>query len=175
MDPLQVRCRRVAIDEYLDGDTQRVRCADDEEACDWCMQQQASPPADQQPVHESIPQPIQESVRQPIQESIQQPAPAPPIPQSIPPSQRTIPAVDTSSSRLEFQAQDQQRTIPQARRVQQAQSRANTQAQVQRQLERWKGVCVICKARGREYHYSISQCTETNVGEAERERKRWQG
>ena len=59
--------------------------------------------------------------------------------------------------------------------MQQAESRAHTQVQVQRQLERWKGVCVICKARGREYHHSISQCTEADVGEAERERKRWQG
>ena len=39
MDPLQVQCRRVAIDKYLDGDTRRVRCVDDKEACDWCEQQ----------------------------------------------------------------------------------------------------------------------------------------
>lgn len=76
---------------------------------------------------------------------------------------------------MEVEAQDRRRAIPQERRVQQTQSRAITQAQVERQLERWKGVCVICKAHGRECDHSISQCGQADVGGAEMERKRWQG
>ena len=38
MDASQSQCRRRIIDQYLDGDDSRVRCQDDEGACDYCQQ-----------------------------------------------------------------------------------------------------------------------------------------
>jgi superfamily II DNA helicase RecQ len=39
MDRERQQCRRIDIDEYLDGDQTRQRCGADESQCDWCQEQ----------------------------------------------------------------------------------------------------------------------------------------
>ena len=46
---------------------------------------------------------------------------------------------------------------------------------LQRKLQRWKEVCLVCKAAGREDQYSVSHCPTERGRQADRERREMQG
>ncbi|KAH7010561.1 hypothetical protein B0J12DRAFT_557654, partial [Macrophomina phaseolina] len=46
---------------------------------------------------------------------------------------------------------------------------------VQRRLQRWKGVCLVCRAAGREDQHSVSRCRTEQGRQAEMERREIQG
>lgn len=70
----------------------------------------------------------------------------------------------------EIQVQDQQRRVPEARRIQQVQTSAIEQTEIQRRLERWKRVCVICRQAGQSTSHSISKCQSAKGKQANEER-----
>jgi superfamily II DNA helicase RecQ len=76
--------------------------------------------------------------------------------------------------REEVVMQKRERSVPQFRRKQQVQDRALWQERLERRLEEWKSVCVMCHARGRDSMHSISRCGHEESGIAEEERRKVQ-
>lgn len=76
--------------------------------------------------------------------------------------------------REEAVMQKRERSVPQARRTQQVQDRALWQERLERRLEEWKGVCVVCHGGGRDSMHSISRCGHEESRVAEEERRKVQ-
>ena len=72
--------------------------------------------------------------------------------------------------REEVIMQQRERSVPQARRTPQVQNRTVWQERLERRLEEWKGVCVMCHGRGQDSMHSISRCVHEGSRVAEEER-----
>ena len=72
--------------------------------------------------------------------------------------------------REEVIMQQRERSVPQARRTPQVQNRTVWQERLERRLEEWKGVCVMCYGRGQDSMHSISRCVHEGSRVAEEER-----
>jgi superfamily II DNA/RNA helicase len=83
-------------------------------------------------------------------------------------------AAEAAAERDLFQVQDRQRSVAGQRRVQQAQSRALSQARVERRLEQWKGICAVCVASPRDWQHIVSQYSEAAGQRADEERRQTQ-
>ena len=154
-DPGRKQCRRIDIDRYLDGDSRREQCQDGELLCDECQQRVEEEGNAQAPIAQA---PITQA---PITQAPITQAPVQP---------------DASRARVrrDIEVQDQQRQVPESRRIQQVRTSSIIQQETQRRLEQWKGRCVICYRAGRPSYHSISRCTEGDSGPAEAERARVQ-
>jgi superfamily II DNA or RNA helicase len=147
-------CRRILIDRYLDGDHQRQQCQEGEQACDICEQAPADPVTPSEPGGFHLPQVEDTRIE---------------IERHFPEAEE-----DSAITVREIQQHQQERRIPQIRRIEQEQTHSISEAEIQRCLERWKGVCAICRAHGRDFQHSINRCPEAQRNGAEEERKRWQ-
>ena len=76
--------------------------------------------------------------------------------------------------REEAAMQQGERSVPQTRRTQQVRSRTVWQERLERRLEEWKGICVMCRGRGQDSMHSISRCTHEESRMAEEERRQVQ-
>lgn len=76
--------------------------------------------------------------------------------------------------REEVMMQQRERSVPQARRTQQVQNRTVWQERLERRLEEWKGICVMCHGRGQDSMHSISRCVHEGSRAAEEERRKVQ-
>ena len=72
--------------------------------------------------------------------------------------------------REEVMMQKRERSVPQVRRTQQVQDRALWQQRLERRLEEWKGICMMCHSRGRDSMHSISRCGHEESRRADEER-----
>lgn len=168
IDPQRRECRRIDIDRYLDGDESRTQCAKDEAPCDICQS------IDREPAHPF-------TVLTPPTTQAPDVTPAPSVERSRVGQTTQAPGAEgvqvperheiRTSDRIRVQVQDRERRIPEARRIQQVQTAAIGRNQVEQQLERWKGVCVVCYRVGTGYHHSITTCPSTSSHRINEERK----
>jgi len=79
--------------------------------------------------------------------------------------------VEEHRMRKEVMMQQRSRSIPQVRRTQQVQQGRLWQERLERRLEEWKGVCVICHSRRQDNMHSISRCVHRESRAAEQERQ----
>jgi superfamily II DNA helicase RecQ len=144
-------CRRVVMSEYMDGAFGRVECEDGEERCDVCMERwralgMVEEVVDEQMMDEQV---VDEQV---IDEQV-------------------VDERQVQQERVEFRRHDQERRSGGRRILEQRQNVWMGREQIERELARWKGVCVVCMAEGRENMHSISQCKEEKGKMAENERQ----
>ena len=76
--------------------------------------------------------------------------------------------------RREVAEQARQRSVPQTRRIGHVQRQAAWYDGLAQRLERWKGVCVMCRSRDQASTHSISRCGREHSRQAEEERRRMQ-
>lgn len=181
VDAADGRCRRVEIDQYLDGDVARDRCQEGEYFCDKCegnvQVTQASgiiTTSTQAPATEIQ---ISQATRTRIQVT-QAPATRTQVTQAQGSVVQASPApadrADRAQVRREIQIQDQRRQTPERRRIDQVRVRGSIQEEIQQRLERWKNRCVICQRAGRASRHSMSKCSNPGSQPAEVERRRIQ-
>lgn len=141
IDRERQQCRRIDIDEYLDDDRTRQRCVADESWCDWC-QEQSRRRSESQTAVETGAEAEVEAIKE---------------------EERRI--------RREVAGQARERSVPQARRIRQVQRQAAWYEELARRLERWKGICVMCRSRDQTSTHSISRCGREHSRQAEEERR----
>jgi superfamily II DNA helicase RecQ len=85
-------------------------------------------------------------------------------------------AIDEEERRIrrEVAEQARQRSVPQARRIGHVQRQATWHEELLQRLERWKGICVMCRSRNQTSTHSISRCRQEHSQQAEEERRRMQ-
>lgn len=79
--------------------------------------------------------------------------------------------VEEHRMRKEVMMQQRSRSIPQSRRTQHVQHGRLWQERLEKRLEEWKGVCIICHSRQQDNMHSISRCVHHESRAAEQERQ----
>jgi len=72
--------------------------------------------------------------------------------------------------REEVMMQQRERSVPQTRRTQQVQNRTVWQERLERRLEEWEGICVMCHGHGQDSMHRIRRCVHEGSRVAEEER-----
>ena len=135
------RCRRVVLDEYLDGNTARRRCTEGEERCDICS---------------SV-----DNVRESEQETGL----------GFRGDIAGLGFEEDRREQEGFTRQGRERSTARRRRNEATSKQSLDIEELISAMERWKRVCVICRLAGRESRHSISECDSNIGRQAEQERK----
>ena len=145
-------CRRVQLDEYLDGDATRTQCQEGEAVCDRCSiaRQDRTP----------VPGLVSTAPRQ-------QPATPDKFVESS-----TLVVAGRSSPERRFERREREQAQADERRVEQARDRQAWYSKLRDRLFQWKNVCVVCYQRGDASGHPISRCQHADGKRAECERKR---
>jgi RecQ family ATP-dependent DNA helicase len=138
-------CRRVVMSEYLDGRFGRVACEGREVRCDVCIERWKSK---QEQVMDG--QVVVE--RQVVYEQM-------------------VVNKQVQQERVEFRRQEQDRGAGGSRFSEQRRNVWMDREKIERELARWKGICVVCMVERRDSKHSISQCKNEKGKMAEEERQ----
>jgi RecQ family ATP-dependent DNA helicase len=150
-------CRRVVLSEYLDGHFGRVKCEDEEERCDICMERQRlEEMVDEEMIDEQM---MDEQVmdEQMMDEQVM--------------DGQMVDERQVQQERMEFRRHDQEREVGGNRFLEQRQNVWTGREKIEKELARWKGICVVCMAERKENTHSISKCKEEKGKIAENERQ----
>jgi RecQ family ATP-dependent DNA helicase len=151
-------CRRVVMSEYLDGRFGRVECEDGEERCDICVKRQRSKQVvDEQVMDEQVVDEQMVDEEQVVDEQVM--------------DEQVVDERQVQQERVEFRRHDQERGVGGSRFLEQRQNVWIGRERIERELARWKGICVVCMAERKENTHSISQCEEEKGMMAENERR----
>ena len=138
------QCRRVVLDQYLDGQ-ERVACSEQEEACDICQAVQGVPQEEGR-----------EQEAEAVQEAHIEHGPADPNSQL------------SMQERELFWTQQHQQRQPRQRQQQQLRQLGQDMEDLVRQLHRWQSRCAICVAAGSPTsHHSLASCKMAESMEAQ--------
>lgn len=125
-------CRRKIMSMYLDGITDRAGCEEDEERCDVC--EARSRDEREGEVSEEII--AEEEVIEGTTEN----------------------TAEVNAMRQEYERQQRQSIVIQQRGTTQVQNDARMLERVERQLQAWKGRCVVCRGLGAHDRHAVVIC-----------------
>ena len=175
-------CRRAVMSEYMDGH-KRVACEDGEERCDVCREREEKEREERERVaeeEEGLRQPSEEGEeewqgRQQQEEEARQQREQQEEDRRQREQQEEERRRQRQQDHMEFRGQDQERGAGRSRFIEQRKSVWVGREEIERELGRWKGICVICMADGLDFKHPVSQCTQEKGMLAEKERQEAQG
>jgi superfamily II DNA or RNA helicase len=199
----QTQCRRVLLNDYLDGARDRKLCFRSEQACDLCQPEMPVPFRPESTVtdEETGHNPLltldvetsddsstdsELSSEESTDEDEREPRPPPilppsrlqaPIPSARGPTdwaQEQVHIQAQEQTQIELTSQDFARRLPLVRQRQQTSTLASTLDSLRQRLERWKTVCVPCRVEGRPYRHLLRQCPVQSTAIIEQGRQQLQ-
>ena len=149
-------CRRVVMSEYFDGDLERVGCEEGEERCDICIRVGDGWQLGREDELRVRVEEEEEEIRVRVEEE----------------EEEMRVRVEEEE---EFRVQQRSRAMGKDRYMMSRQGGWIEMERLKEALERWRGVCVVCVARGGAYRHSVSECRSAEGRKVEEERRREQG
>ena len=160
----RLRCRRVVLDEYMDGVMDRMQCDDQEAPCDVCRGIHGDDHGDEEENNgeedqtdddpESMAMSMEDSEDHPMGDH----------------SESTTASIEDSDDEIdtEFRQEQQQREYIRRQRQMQVSHEGSEMEELQQQLRRWHNQCPVCWIQRRDHRHNLMQCSHENSRRAQK-------